>query len=489
MLRQRHQLFVALFVLADALVVVGACYLAWAVRRQTVEGGFPESWREFLREPMALVVVPTILGGLWLTGMYRPRRNQPMWIEQGQLIRALAISLAVLVLGLWAVSSTLVVGGDDAEARQASLLAGRVQIGTLGVTLLVGLSALRLTLRRILRAVRRRGRNLRHVAIIGTGRLGQIVCRTLSRNNWTGLHVAYFISHEDTTDREACVNRPVRGGLDSLEEVLERRQIDGVYLALPNAEAARLPGLLKRLERFALDVRIVPDVPLRYLPHRMAVSELEGMPVLSYRESPLYGLGGVTKRAVDVLGSLAALVLFGPIMLLIAGLVRMSSAGPIIFKQRRVSLGGEEFWIYKFRTMFHVEDESGVSAPTDPRQAWTPRNDPRITPIGRFLRRTSLDELPQLFNVLRGQMSLVGPRPERPELIERFKEDWRGYMLRQHVKAGMTGWAQVNGLRGATDLRKRLQLDLFYIRHWSLGFDLKILWLTLFRGFVHRNAH
>jgi lipopolysaccharide/colanic/teichoic acid biosynthesis glycosyltransferase len=161
--------------------------------------------------------------------------------------------------------------------------------------------------------------------------------------------------------------------------------------------------------------------------------------------------------------------------------VRLTSPGPVIFKQRRVSLGGEEFNIYKFRTMFAAEDEQ---TPT-----WTQREDPRITPIGRWLRRTSLDELPQLLNVLRGEMSLVGPRPERPELIQRFRDDWRGYMLRQHVKAGITGWAQVNGLRGDTSLRKRLQLDLFYIRHWSIWFDIKILWLTLFRGFLHRNAH
>jgi len=233
----------------------------------------------------------------------------------------------------------------------------------------------------------------------------------------------------------------------------------------------------------------------------MVVGELDGMPILSVRESPLQGIGGFAKRILDLAGACVALLLFGPIMLVVALAVRMSSDGPVIFRQKRVSLGGEFFDIYKFRTMLYVEDEmhlaqsrthtanSTANSPANSPASWTARNDPRVTPLGRFLRSTSLDELPQLFNVLKGEMSLVGPRPERPELIERFREDWRGYVLRQHVKAGITGWAQVNGLRGDTSLRKRLQLDLFYVRHWSLGFDLKILWLTLFRGFYHKNAH
>jgi exopolysaccharide biosynthesis polyprenyl glycosylphosphotransferase len=219
----------------------------------------------------------------------------------------------------------------------------------------------------------------------------------------------------------------------------------------------------------------------------MMISELDGMPILSYRECPSAGLGGLTKRALDIAGSIGAMLLFSPVFIFTAMAVRLTSPGPVIFKQRRVSLGGRTFKIYKFRTMYHVQDED--SGWSQLRNKWTERDDPRITPIGRWLRRTSLDELPQLLNVLKGQMSLVGPRPERPELIARFREDWRGYMLRQHVKAGMTGWAQVNGLRGDTSLKKRLQYDLFYVRHWSFWFDVRILWLTVFRGFVHRNAH
>ena len=195
----------------------------------------------------------------------------------------------------------------------------------------------------------------------------------------------------------------------------------------------------------------------------MVVSELDGMPILSYRENPHHGLGGFSKRGIDLIGSVIGLALFSPIMLAIAALVRLSSPGPVIFQQTRVGLGGETFQIFKFRTMFHAEDESSPAA-------WTVRDDPRVTRVGKWLRRMSLDELPQLFNVMLGDMSLVGPRPERPELIAQFRDNWRGYILRQHVKAGITGWAQVNGLRGDTDLRKRLQLDLFrhkFRRGWG----------------------
>jgi Undecaprenyl-phosphate glucose phosphotransferase len=359
-----------------------------------------------------------------------------------------------------------------------------VQLGALAIILPNLLAMHRVIFRSALQAIRRRGWNLRHVTVIGVGRLGRIVCRTLDRNTWTGIHVAHFLSHQEHNNgAQQCVGRPVLGGLADLESVLEKEKPDAVYLAIPNARSAVVPGVLKRLERFAVDVRIVPDVHPRYMPQNMQVGMLEGMPVLSVRESPLNGMGGLVKRALDFFGALAALLVFAPLMLATAAVVRLTSPGPVIFRQRRVSLGGETFNIYKFRTMFHAEDEQHAPA------GWTQRNDPRITPVGRWLRKTSLDELPQLFNVLLGDMSLVGPRPERPELIQRFRDDWRGYMLRQHVKAGITGWAQVNGLRGDTSIRKRLQLDLFYIRHWSLGFDLKMLWLTLFRGFVHRNAH
>ncbi len=493
MLKQQHQLFVSLLALVDAVVVVCACVAAWLVRLSMVErygvAELPRTWESWVKGPKVVFAVPIVLVAMWAMGLYRPRRDRGLWQEQVAILRVALASLAALVVVLWAVGNEAVLpdARHVAHVWGRTIDAGRLQLGLLALLLPAFLGLHRAAFRTTLRQVRRRGRNLRHVAIIGVGRLGQIVAHTLERNTWTGLNVAYFVSHHAQGRQDRCLDRPVRGGLEGLERALEEQPVDAVYLAIPNAQAAAVPRILNTLQKFAVDVRIVPDVHPRFVPQSMVVGELDGMPILSYRECPSSGLGGVSKRALDIAGSLTGMAVFALIFGLIAAVIRLTSPGPVIFKQRRVSLGGKQFKIYKFRTMYHVQDEDASWARL--KHSWTERDDPRITPIGRWLRKTSLDELPQLLNVLKGQMSLVGPRPERPELIARFREDWRGYMLRQHVKAGMTGLAQVNGLRGATSLKKRLQYDLFYVRHWSLWFDLRILWLTVFRGFVHRNAH
>ncbi len=484
MLKQRHQLFVTLFGITDACSVLGACAVAWAARDARF-ADLTMSLASFGRESLTILVVPSAILVMISLRLYRPRRDRALWGEVGEIIRASVITMLLVIAMIWMLGLSpemrpnTLAGPAPAHAPASDAL--RFQIVMIAIAMPVMLACERVGIRAILRAMRRRGINVRHVAIIGVGRLGQITSRTLSRNAWTGIRVSYFISHHPDTNRTTCIDKPVMGGLGDLESVLEHWPVDAVYLAIPNTGASDIPDILQRLDRFPVDVRLVPDVRAKFLAHTMSVSELEGMPILSYRESPLAGIGGVLKRGLDLIGAITAILLCAPLMLVIAILVRLGSRGPVIFRQRRVSLGGEEFWIYKFRTMVQVEDEG------DP--TWTDRDDPRVTRIGSILRKTSLDELPQLFNVLGGSMSLVGPRPERPELIDRFREDWRGYMLRQHVKAGMTGWAQVNGLRGNTSLRKRLQYDLFYIRHWSIGFDLRILLLTLIRGFVNKNAY
>ncbi len=510
MLKQQHQFFVGLLALADALVITAATFLAWIIRRLTIEQTWwPASWEHPPKEALVLFTVPTALVCMQWFGLYRPRRDRSLFSETGQIIKATTASMLGVLAVLYVTDSSVFRGSYHTIAVGGAILdAGRVQLGSLALLMPAMLALERVAFRVGLRVMRTRGWNQRHVAVIGCGRLGQIVCHTLERNSWTGIRVSYFISHQERTTRATCLDRPIRGGLADLEHVLETNKPDAVYLALPVSRSNQLPELLGRLEKFPVDVRIVPDLSPRYLPQNMAVSELDGMPILSYRENPASGLGGVSKRALDVVGSVVGLMVFAPVMAGVALLVRLSGPGPVIFKQSRVSLGGQVFRIYKFRTMAHVEDERGevvssfatgedadasadASADTsaDGVDGWTRRDDPRITPIGKWLRRTSLDELPQLINVLTGEMSLVGPRPERPELIERFREDWRGYMLRQHVKAGMTGWAQINGLRGQSSLRKRLQYDLFYVKNWSIGLDLKIIMLTFVRGFAHRNAH
>ncbi len=483
MLKRRHQLFVTLFVLADGLMVAAASYAAWFVRVWGRREALPHDWESWIKDPLLLFSVPLALAVMQALRLYTPQRDKPLLSEQIQVLKASVIAAACVALFLWIAGNDLIARAAPTASPDAPLPLdpARLQIGALAIALPVFIGCQRLALRLALRTLRRRGYNRRHVAVIGTGRLGQTVARTLARNSWTGIRVSYFISHHEHTARTQCLDRPIVGGLSNLDDLLTRFPVDAVYLALPASKAESVPDLLRRLERFTVNVRYVPDLNPRYTPQQMQIGQLEGMPILSYRENPTLGLGGLSKRTIDLVGALAGLVLLSPLLITIALLVRLSGPGRILFKQSRVSIGSAEFKIYKFRTMR-----------TDLREAepsWTTRDDPRVTRIGRFLRSTSLDELPQLFNVLRGEMSLVGPRPERPELVERFRNKERGYLLRQHVKAGMTGWAQVNGLRGDTCLRKRLQYDLFYIRNWSVWFDIRILFATILRGFVHRNAH
>ena len=506
MLKQQHQFFVGLLAGVDATVIAGASFAAWLGRKAYLHDPhyWPLSPASYPKNALLLATIPITLLAFQFFGLYKPRRDRSLTSETGQILRACAFAILAIIAALYISDASMFSAAPDPEAIPRSLLvlgrtinldAGRLQIVLLTILLPICMSLERATFRFALRVLRRRGWNLRHVAIIGVGRVAQITSRTLERNSWTGLKVSYFISHWSHQRRDECDGHPILGGLADIERLMAEKKPDAVYVALPARHAAELPAVLARLEKFPVDVRIVPDVSPRYVPQSMTVSELDGMPILSYRESPATGLGGLTKRALDIVGSAAAMVLFCPIMLVVWILVRLSGPGPAIFKQRRVSLGGQIFDIYKFRTMHHAADEAGAAFGATalqsraPRSHWTQRNDPRVTPTGRFLRRTSLDELPQLLNVLLGEMSLVGPRPERPELIERFREDWRGYMLRHHVKAGMTGWAQINGHRGDSSLRKRIQYDTFYVKHWSLAFDLKILWLTIFRGFIHSNAH
>lgn len=475
MLKERHRVFVSLLIGIDTVVLAAAFALAHYAARRAVEGGevavfSPEAWTAIA------LGLPIMIACMAVFGLYRPRRDRSFDSELLDIGKAVIVGWGLTFLAWQLVLPTY------ADGRSAT-----VEVVVLPFSLAACLIAHRYAFRLFLRTIREHGWNRRHMAIIGTGRLGQIACHTFRRNSWTGINCAYFISHHDTTRRRRCLDLSVRGGLDEIERVMQQHPVDGVIIALPQSRSYLLPGVLMQLSRCPVEVRIIPDVSPRYLPVNLAISELEGMPVLSVRQSPLSGYGAIVKRGVDLAVGAAALLLFGPVMLLIAALIRIEDGGPVLFRQKRVSMGGRTFDIYKFRTMVAqavAEEPNGRGV-----EVWTRRDDPRITRIGQWLRRFSLDELPQLFNVLRGDMSLVGPRPERLDLLEHFREDWRGYMLRQNVKAGMTGWAQVNGLRGDTSLRKRLQYDLYYIRNWSLLFDLRILFLTLLRGFRHPNAH
>ena len=272
------------------------------------------------------------------------------------------------------------------------------------------------------------------------------------------------------------------GKLRDVEKFLQNTSMDEVAIALSLKEYYKLGDMVAVCEKSGVHTKFVPDY-YKFISTNPVTEDLNGLPVINIRNVPLTNtVNKCIKRLVDIIGSIVCIILFSPIMAVVAVLVKKSSPGPIIFCQERVGLHNKPFKMYKFRSM-------GVQSASKEQKAWTVHNDPRVTPVGRIIRKTSLDELPQLFNVLKGDMSLIGPRPERPLFVEKFKEEIPRYMIKHQVRPGMTGWAQVCGFRGDTSIEGRIEHDIFYIENWTLSFDIKILFLTVFKGFVNKNAY
>jgi Undecaprenyl-phosphate glucose phosphotransferase len=319
------------------------------------------------------------------------------------------------------------------------------------------------------------GDNLRHA--IELAQLGD-----LTRNDISGVILAGD-DHQLEVGKKLCHE----AGLKILSvpqdwtAFFSQHSTASVVCALPHQAYDFLTTHLETIANQVPDIKMIPDLT-RFTRFASGVDIVAGTPIISINESPLNGLASIVKRVIDIMGSLVALLLFGPIMAVIALLVAWTSKGPILYRQERMGLDGKTFHMLKFRSM-RTDAESKTGA------VWAKATDDRTTPIGKWLRRTSLDELPQFFNVLKGDMSLVGPRPERPVFVEQFRRQIPGYYLRHKTKAGITGWAQVKGWRGNTSLEKRIECDLYYIQNWSVWLDFKILFLTVFRGFIHKNAY
>jgi Undecaprenyl-phosphate glucose phosphotransferase len=339
----------------------------------------------------------------------------------------------------------------------------------------------RLITRWILQWMHARGTNVEQILVIGNGVTANKFINRLDRLKSLGIVLKGVIDTGNNTKSDIPNNIPKLGGIDQLSQVIHAHKIDQVFIALSPEEQHYLPELKELLAEEWVDVRIIPDLGIfRML--NTEVESFEDMPIVTIVQSPMTGWNQVLKRLLDISGAFIALVLFAPLMLVIAVVIRLTSTGPSLYGQERMGLDGRTFHALKFRSM-HYDAESQTGA------VWASENDERRTKFGIFLRKYSLDELPQLFNVFKGEMSLVGPRPERPVFIEQFKSQIPHYMLRHKVKAGITGWAQINGWRGNTSLEKRIECDLYYIERWSLWFDVKILFLTLFRGFFGSNAY
>lgn len=339
----------------------------------------------------------------------------------------------------------------------------------------------RLAIRLFLRSLRTNGYNQKHVLMIGYSRAAEGFIDRVSLNPEWGYHIQGIL--DDHKDPGYVYKKiPVLGPISDLETFLAANTLDEIVITLSIGEYANLEQIVAACEKSGVHTKFIPDYN-NIIPTIPYMEDLQGLPVINIRHVPLTNVFNATvKRCVDIFGALFGITLFSPLMLITAALIKITSPGPVIYSQERIGLHNRPFKMFKFRSM-EVQD------PNKEKKQWTTPHDPRVTPVGRFIRKTSIDEMPQFFNILIGDMSLVGPRPERPLFVEKFKEEIPRYMIKHQVRPGLTGWAQVNGYRGDTSITKRIEHDLYYIENWSLGFDFKIMFLTIFKGFINKNAY
>ena len=461
-LKPNAPLFELLLRVIDPLNIVFTGWLAYRLYPPLGTWDLPEHYI------FALIFMGVMTMTLFpLMGLYGSRRGVTSFEEVRQIFRGV-----LLLAAIWVAFVFFSKSGEQFSRVWSAYWFGFT---------LVGYLAFRGGLRLVLRQVRRRGYNLRHVVIVGAGQLGRNVAERLRAAPWAGFSISGFYDDNPALAGQRVSGVAVLGTIDRLFDDLDAGTVDQVWIALPLRADQRIRDLISGLQQTSLQVRFVPDIYNFNLLHH-SVSEIEGLPVINVTDSPLEGPGRVTKRIEDFVLALAFTLIALPALAAIALGVKLSSPGPVLYRQERVTWNGQRFPMLKFRSM-PVDAEHGTGA------VWAKEGEQRATAFGAFLRRYSLDELPQLFNVLRGDMSIVGPRPERPEFVARFKRDIPGYMQKHLVKAGITGWAQVNDLRGDTDLALRIQYDLYYIEHWSVWFDLRIIGLTLLHVLRSRHAY
>ena len=339
----------------------------------------------------------------------------------------------------------------------------------------------RVLLRKLFRFIRKKGYNLRHILLVGYSRAAEGYISRINDNPQWG-YVVSGILDDEIPIGTAYHKVEVIGTLDRLQDYLSSNEYDEITITLPLDRYDHLEELVAACEKSGIHTKFIPDYTSLF-PSNPYTEEVLGLPVINIRYVPLTNIvNAAIKRVMDIVGALCAIIIFSPAMIASAIAVKFSSKGPVIYKQERVGLHGKRFMMYKFRTM---ELQSKKSE----QKAWTTKDDPRVTRVGKFLRRHSLDEMPQFFNILIGDMSLIGPRPERPQFVEKFRQQIPRYMVKHQVRPGLTGWAQINGYRGDTSIRKRIEYDIYYIENWSISFDIRIILGTLRHGFFNKNAY
>ncbi len=464
MIERRRQIQVLLQLIGDLSATASAFSLAYwlrfVVEIQPVTKGMPPFDKYLQLLPVVLALFPAVF---YFQGLYHRRRMRSRFEEAMRVVLAVMLATVLLTAGL-------------TFYRPPDFTYSRLFLTIFAVADALFVSVLRYAIVAALARIRRSGGNLQRVLVVGAGDLGRQVVERLNAHTEYGFSVVGFLDDDPGRQGRVFQGAPVLGTTQILEQMVAEKGVDQVMIALPLAAHYRTVQLVRQAGKLLVDIKVVPDV-LQYYVMRAGIEDLDGLPLINLTQIPLEGWNQIVKRAFDIAASALLLLATSWLFPIIAWLVKREDGGPVFFSQIRTGMDGRSFRLFKFRSMRVDAEGNGESR-------WTRAHDSRVTDIGEILRRTNLDELPQLYNVLRGDMSLVGPRPEQPKFVERFRSRYPTYNVRHRVRAGMTGWAQVNGLRGDTSIRQRIVHDLYYIENWSFGLDMRILWRT-FRLALH----
>ncbi len=455
-------------VIADGLLVAGSYMLSYYIKFES----FLSDKNAGGHLPMEVYfsalyyLVPSYLFLYYMVNLYTSRRALRLWNEFVDIVQANAIgSVGFMVIQFL----------FKQKDFSRSIIAIFFFVNVFLTTLAHGL------LRRFLRYIRKKGYNIKHILLVGYSRAAEAYISRILENPQWGYDVTGVLD-DFVPVNTSYHGVKVIGKIEQLGTFLENGSYDEITITLPLDDYDRLEDLVAQCEKSGVHTKFIPDYSSLF-PSNPYTEDVQGIPVINIRYVPLSNsFNRIAKRAVDIVGSLLAIILFSPVMIIAAIAVKSTSKGPLIYKQERIGLNGAPFMMYKFRTM-------KVQTEAEEKKGWTTKNDPRVTEVGAILRKLSIDEMPQFFNVLVGKMSLVGPRPERPQFVEKFKEQIPRYMVKHQVRPGITGWAQINGYRGDTSIRKRIDYDIYYIENWSMAFDFKIILGTLRHGFVNKNAY
>jgi Undecaprenyl-phosphate glucose phosphotransferase len=466
MIRRQTRRLQTLLVAADVLATVLALGAAWLIRFESVwptpKGAQPfENYAALI--PILVAIWPVVF---YFHRLYQIRRDRSTIDEVLAVIVAASLGTILLVglLSFWR--------GFTYSSRQLLVLFLFLDV--------FFVSLVRFGIRKYLETVWSTGAGVRRTLIVGAGNAGRALADKLLDHPATGLKPVGFADDDPVKRADGYRGLAILGTTSEVTALIRAHEVDTVFLALPVEAYRTMLTILKEVGNEMVDLKVVPDL-FQYVTFKAGVEDFDGLPVINLTQMPLEGWNSLVKRTMDVALSALGLVALAVLFPVIALAIWLGDRGPIFYAQERMGLDGRLFRMLKFRSMRVDAEDDGAR--------WTEENDPRRTLVGAFLRQTSLDELPQLINVFKGEMSLVGPRPERPEFVSTFKEKFPQYMLRHRVRAGITGWAQVHGWRGNTSLSKRIEYDLYYIENWSVGLDVKILWLTVKWGFTHKNAY